>query len=87
MAQFLAPTDSRFRKDIQLLEQGKFKEAESEMQKIFEKQKNQVAAPKYFKLEESHFVPITPDDCSYWEKRITGDWNDAEIIKWNKLFN
>ena len=34
MAQSVAPTDSRFRKDIQLLEQGKYKEAESEMTKI-----------------------------------------------------
>ena len=82
MAQFVAPTDSRFRKDIQLLEQGKFKEAEAEMQKILEKQQNQEAAPKYFKFEESQFVPITPDDCSYWEKRITGDWGDSEKIWW-----
>ena len=80
MAQHIAPTDSRFRKDIQLLEQGKFKEAESEMAKIYQKPTSSGFKPKYFKFEESQYVPTSAEDSLYWEKRIRGDWKDIEKI-------
>ena len=63
MVGIVAPTDSRFRRDLQLHEEGKFDEAEKVKKEIEEEQrrkrkkmKDKVWEPNFFKLRDHPYL-------------------------------
>jgi len=63
MLGIVAPTDSRFRRDLQLHEEGNFEEAERAKKEIEEEQrrkrkkmKNKVWQPNFFKLRDHPYL-------------------------------
>jgi oxysterol-binding protein-related protein 3/6/7 len=92
MAQILPPTDSRFRSDQRMLENGQLKQANNEKQRLEEKQRRRRKimedegiehAPRYFyKYDDPEIIEKNEDIVeyrplhNYWEFRDKQDWKD-----------